>query len=77
MQFARVFILRAEKENGYSDFALILGPVLAWAKSAYSGMMPGYQDTVVRQVDPNRGHILTWKLKPVGVPGQPFVIYTP
>jgi len=34
LQCACVSILRAEKENGYSDFALILGPVLAWAKSA-------------------------------------------
>jgi hypothetical protein len=35
LQFARVFILRAEKENGYSDFALILGLVLAWAKADF------------------------------------------
>ena len=35
LQCARVSILRAEKENGYSDFALILGLVLAWAKADF------------------------------------------
>src|SRR5260370_14350397 len=35
LQCARVSILRAEKENGYSDVALILGLVLAWAKADF------------------------------------------
>ena len=34
LQCARVSILRAEKENGYSDGASILGPALAWERSA-------------------------------------------
>jgi len=35
LQCVRVSILRAEKENGYADFALILGLVLAWAKGDF------------------------------------------
>ena len=31
---ARLSILRAEKENGNSDVASILGPALAWERSA-------------------------------------------
>ena len=34
MQFARVSILRAEKENGYLDVASILGPPFVWERSA-------------------------------------------
>ena len=34
LQCTRVSILRAEKENGYSDVASILGPALAWERSA-------------------------------------------
>jgi hypothetical protein len=31
---ACVSILRAEKENGYADVASMLGPALAWERSA-------------------------------------------
>ncbi len=34
LQCACVSILRAEKENGHSDFASILGPALGWERSA-------------------------------------------
>src|SRR6266851_283650 len=34
LQCARVSILRAEKENGYSDVASILGPAFVWERSA-------------------------------------------